>query len=415
MRRSLALATVVTLLATSVAAQRAPASSVDSRGALYSPAADVTISLLTAGVGSELWQLFGHSALWIHDDRTGRDTVFNWGAFDLQAPNFIPRFLKGLLFYRMAGDSIQRVLLDNLRWNRTVVVQELDLSDVQKESILGAVRLNARPENVVYRYDYFIDNCATKPRDILDRALGGQLRSGSDSSSGSTYRSHVMRLMHGDPLLALGAYVALGGRSDRPLTMWQETFLPQKLHDWIATRQVRDATGNLHALVKGERILVHAHRPPGPAHPPSFAGLWLAGAIVAGVFAWLGVTARTAGAARVGAAAASTIWAIASGLLGITLTLLWTSTDHHFAYANENILLFNPLWLVLAVTLPMTLLRGRTVQVTNYALLAVLALDGLALIAHLTGVSRQANLPIIGLALLPAAGLVFATRQARKT
>ena len=32
---------------------------------------------------------------------------------------------------------------------------------------------NARPENARYRYDYFTDNCATRVRDALDRALGG--------------------------------------------------------------------------------------------------------------------------------------------------------------------------------------------------------------------------------------------------
>jgi hypothetical protein len=409
MRPTLALATLATLLATPLSAQRAP----DPRGALYAPAGDVTISLLTAGVGSELWQLFGHSALWIHDNRGGRDTVFNWGAFDLRAPNFVSRFVSGLLLYRMAGDSIQHVVLENQRWNRTVTAQELDLSDAQKESVLSAIRLNARPENVVYRYDYFIDNCATKPRDILDRALGGQLRVGADSLTGRTYRSHTLRLMQADRLLTLGVNLVLGERSDRPITTWQETFLPQRLHDWVATRQVRDEVGNLHPLVKSERVLVASTRPPEPALPPSFAWLWIVGAIVAGLFAWLGLAARTTRAARVGAAVVFAVWATASGLLGTILTLLWTATDHRFAYANENILLFNPLWLVLAVTLPMMLLHGRVVRLTNGVLLAVFALGGLALVAHLSGVSRQANLSIIGLALLPAAGLVFATRLVR--
>src|SRR5262249_30103769 len=159
-------------------------------------------------------------------------------------------FVTGLLLYQMAGDSIQEVLDDSRRWNRTVTAQELDLSDAQKESILSAIRLNARPENVVYRYDYFLDNCATKPRDIIDRALGGQLRTESDSLSGRTYRSHTLRLMQADRLLSLGVNLVLGERTDRPITTWQETFLPQRLHDWIATRQVRDETGHVHPLVK---------------------------------------------------------------------------------------------------------------------------------------------------------------------
>src|SRR5262249_54583779 len=159
----------------------------------------------------------------------------------------------------------------------------------------------ARPENVVYRYDYFLDNCATKPRDILDRALGGQLRTGSDSLSGSTYRSHVVRLMHGDWLLALGANVALGERSDRPITKWQETFLPREVRGGVATRRVRDETGTVHPLVKRERVLLTANRPAEPQQPPSFVWLWIVGAFVAGVFALLGVAARASRGARVAA------------------------------------------------------------------------------------------------------------------
>ena len=128
------------------------------------------------------------------------------------------------------------------------------------------------------------------------------------------------------------------------------------------------------------------------------------GAIVAVAFARLGVAARTPGAARVGAATVFSIWSVASGLLGVILTLLWTVTDHRFAHPNENLLLFNPLWLVLAVTLPMTILRERAVWMTNRLLLIVFALGALALAAHLVGLSRQANLPIIGLGVAACGG-----------
>ena len=54
-------------------------------------------------------------------------------------------------------------------------------------------------------------------------------------------------------------------------------------------------------------------------------------------------------AARTIAAALIGLWSFAAGLLGIVLTLLWTVTDHIFAHGNENLLLFNPLWLALAM------------------------------------------------------------------
>ena len=45
------------------------------------------------GNGNEIWELFGHDALLIHDNVSGRDTVFNWGVFDFRQPNFIAHFL----------------------------------------------------------------------------------------------------------------------------------------------------------------------------------------------------------------------------------------------------------------------------------------------------------------------------------
>src|SRR4051794_30924911 len=53
MHRPLAIASIVVLLATSVEGQRASARASERGGALYAPAADVTISLLTVGVGSQ--------------------------------------------------------------------------------------------------------------------------------------------------------------------------------------------------------------------------------------------------------------------------------------------------------------------------------------------------------------------------
>src|SRR5436305_10742071 len=58
------------------------------RNPLHAPGSDVTVSLLTMGNGEEVWELFGHTAIWIHDHVTARDTVFNWGVFDRSQPNF---------------------------------------------------------------------------------------------------------------------------------------------------------------------------------------------------------------------------------------------------------------------------------------------------------------------------------------
>src|SRR5579884_91725 len=121
---------------------------------LHQSGKNVTISLLTMGDGDDVAAMFGHTAIWIHDDVTRRDTVFNWGEYDMRAPHFIVHFLHGLLLYQMGGQPLPDVLDYYRRWDRGVTQQELAMTAEQKDTLLALIRVNAEPQNIVYRYDY---------------------------------------------------------------------------------------------------------------------------------------------------------------------------------------------------------------------------------------------------------------------
>ena len=387
--------------ATALHAQTLPSD----RDALHAPGAEVKVYLLTMGTGPHVEQMFGHSSIWVQDTVTHRDTVINWGVFDASKPDFIPHFLQGLLLYSVGGNRMIDVLYNYRYWNRSVTSQELNLTATQKDTLLSIMRTNLQPENVNYRYDYFVDNCATRPRDILDRVLGGQLRIGADSMTNTSYRFHALRLMQENTPLSIGVDIGLGRPSDRPISKWQEMFLPQKLHDWVATRQVRDSTGTLRPLVLSDRVLFQSTRGPDAQTAPRFGWLWIVGLALAAVIFVLGRAARNSRGARLATSIVSSTWAAVCGIVGLLVTALWF-TDHRFAHANENTLLFQPLWLVLAFTLPMMISSGRAVRVTRPLLLICVALAGVALLIHLIGMSGQLNLPIVGLVLLPALALL---------
>jgi hypothetical protein len=411
MMRSLCRAVVKTmaislLAVTALRAQNA-AQVADVPDLLHVPGRNVTISLLTMGNGEEVWEMFGHTAIRIRDTTTGRDTAFNWGVFDRSQPYFIPHFLKGLMLYQMGGETMDRLLLEYRYFNRTVTSQELDLSDAQKDSLISIIRTNAQPENLQYRYDYFVDNCATRPRDILDRVLGGQLRVGANQLTPTSYRFHALRLMQSNLPLVTGVDIGLGEPSDRPITKWQEMFLPKQLHDWVATRQIRDETGALRPLVKSEQVLYQSTRPVEADAPPNLAPwLTLIGLALGAFFLWLGFR----GPSLAGAVAFAT-WSVICGLLGVLLTVLWVFTDHRFAYANENLLLFNPLWLVLAFLLPNYLRRDRAPRATRMFTFWLAGLSLLALVAHAVMVSHQTNFGEIGLGLPPVLAIAFVVAQ----
>lgn len=379
---------------------------------LHESPQNVTISLLTMGTGPEVWQMFGHSAIWIHDNVTRRDSVFNWGVFDSRQPYFIPRFLKGLMLYQMGGETIDEVLWEYRAQNRFVVSQELDLTTAQKDTILGIIRINGRPENLKYRYDYFRNNCSTRPRDILDRALGGQIRAQSQRVTDRTYRSEALRLMQLNPPLVTGVDIGLGEPSDHPITRWEDMFLPKELHDFVATLQVKDSTGATRPLVRSEVMLFRGTQAPEPASPPPMgAWLWSLGALIAIVIAAPIVAARSSRGARRTTAILACIWCVIAGLLGLILTALWAVTDHVFAHLNENLFVLSPFWLVLAVLIVRYLWSGRAASWTRGFALGLAAIAALELLAHVVGFSLQNNLPVVGLVLLPALAIAWASTR----
>lgn len=380
---------------------------------LHQTGRNVTVSLLTMGNGDQVWELFGHTAIWIHDNVSNRDTVFNWGVFDSHQPHFILHFLQGLMLYQMGGQTMDDLLYQYQYFNRSVVSQELDLAPQQKDSLLHLIQVNARPENLQYRYDYFVDNCSTRPRDLLDRVLGGALRAHSGQLTNASYRSETLRLMQGDKPLVVGVHIGLGEPSDRKITMWEEMFLPRRLHDVVATVQVHDSTGASRPLVRGERVLFKSTRGAEPEAPPNLAPWLLAlGLVLAALFVWLGLRARSPRrGARLTAAIVLSIWCAVAGVLGVLLTILWTLTDHVFAHRNENLLLFNPLWLVLAVLIAITMSSGQATRWTRLFALGLAGLAVIALLVHLATLSAQSNLAVIGLALPPALAIAWVSTR----
>jgi hypothetical protein len=385
--------------------------------ALHSPGREVTITLLTMGDGDRVWEMFGHTAIWIRNDLTGRDTVFNWGVFDNTQPRFILHFLRGLNLYQMGGDSMAGVMNYYRYFNRTVVAQELDLTTAQKDSLLQLIRVNAQPQNISYRYDYFRDNCATRPRDMLDQVLGGQLREHAIRIADHSYRWHALTHMQRNKLLVIGVDIGLGEPSDKPITKWEAMFLPAELHDVIATMDVRGSSGVSHSLVRSDRVWFQAMRPREPNGPPNLSLPLLAiGLVLASLCLFVGVRAVNGGMGiRLAAATLFAAWSLIAGLLGLVLTLLWSATDHTFAYRNENLLIFNPLWLVAVVMLPMTFLSGRAARATSILTLILAALCGAALVGHFVQFSSQANLAIIALALPPSLAIAVAAWQERRS
>lgn len=302
-------------------------------------AAAPRIGVVTMEPGGIFFERFGHNALLVQDDAAGTATSYNFGYFDMDEPDFFGNFVRGHMKYWLVALPLDDDLARYAQTGRGVGVQWLDLTPQAATALAAALAENARPENAQYRYDYYTSNCSTKVRDAIDQALGGALQPQlSGRSQGNTYRSESVRLASPAPWMAVGFHLGLGGYADRPLSRWDESFIPMRLRD--ALREVKLADGR--PLVASEQVLLPHRVAPAPAEAPRpRMGALIAGLLLAGLALW---AARRA--PRALAAGALLFWALA-GTAGTVMALIWLATEHVAGHGNQNLLLLSPLCLFL--------------------------------------------------------------------
>jgi hypothetical protein len=330
----------------------------------------------------------------VADPDTGETISYNFGFFDPTEPDFVSRFVRGDMRYRLAAVPYADDLVLYREEGRGVSVLWLDLDATQAREVATALAENARPENAFYRYDYFRDNCSTRVRDAIDHALAGGLQKQViGRSQGLSWRDEALRLASPAPWMWLGFDIGLGPAADQPMTMWEQAFVPRRLADILG--EARNSAGS--PLVREhEQILPHRIAPEPDAHALRWWlwGLW--GIAIAIVVAWMGQ--RRVGSRMLGASLLL-FWPIA-GFIGALLLFLWLGTAHAMASANHNLFLLNPLaWLALPGAWRM--LRGRApgrwaARITQ--LIALFAVAGL--LVRWVSAHPQANLHWIAL-LLP--------------
>jgi Domain of unknown function (DUF4105) len=368
---------------------------------------ELTVYLMTMGPGKRVWERFGHNAIWIHDPARGTDQAYNYGLFDFGQHNFLLRFIQGRMWYWMQGFPAQSYVELYRKANRSVWVQELNIPPQARRQLQQFLEWNERPENRFYHYDYYLDNCSTRVRDALDRALGGRIRQlTTNVGTGHTYRFHTQRLTSNDPPIYTGLLLALGHPVDRPISAWEEMFLPLAVREHLRNVTVIDSSGVERPLIKAERTLVESTEPTPPNSPPRWIPAYLLiGVLVGGGSLALSRAAPTHRVARVGFGFLAGGWAFISGILGILLLGLWGLTDHAAAYRNENVLQFTPLALPLVWLIPGIVKRTRTGRWALRLAVAVAGFSILGLILKAVPGFGQVNAQIIALALPAHVGL----------
>lgn len=295
------------------------------------------ISLLTCSAGNELYSQFGHSALRLYYPSADIDIVFNFGTFDFSTPNFYYKFVKGKLEYLLDISTTSQFIYEYEYFEREVYEQELNLTPDQKQKIIARLDYLYKPENRSYLYSFLYKNCTTVLRDIIlevveiDGDILEEAFPETDRDLLDEYTSGWVRF---------GINLILGSSLDRQIDFCQSMFLPENLMSGLSLLTVSGEP-----LVSDEKLISKAVSQ-SPAR--SFISILISPTMVFAVIFLIGIIFLLK---------YNKIWRVYRrvifwfcGLAGVVLLSCILITEHVELYKNYNLLLFNPLWILLAIT-----------------------------------------------------------------
>lgn len=321
----------------------------------------IQISLLTCSPGKEVWAQYGHTAIRYYDKESREDLAINYGIFSLDQTYFIPRFVLGMTDYRMGVQPMDMFLAQYSYEGRGVIEQVLNLSAEDKEVIYKALQENMKPENVVYRYNYFFDNCTTRARDMLVNHLHGKVVY-PPAEEDATFRSMIHKWNNKYEWTQFGEDLLLGVNADRKTTKSEQQFLPENLRS-----DFDKARYNGKPLVKETNVLLDAEtevvEPVFPLSPLSIALIFAVISLVMMLFSYRRQQVYWA-------------WDLAlmltSGLMGIIFFIMIFS-QHPCVSLNFILLFFNPLPLFFLYS---TIKKKKVIWWKIWGVLIILGLFG---------------------------------------
>ena len=137
------------------------------------------------------------------------DRLYNFGVFDFETANFYLKFAHGDLLYQLAVSQGEEEIRAVGAYGQGVTELPLNLSPGQRQSLFEALEVNLLPENRFYRYDFILDNCSTRPRDVIERVTGSPVV--LPARGKANLQGDVGSLLHSDALGRTWGLAADGG------------------------------------------------------------------------------------------------------------------------------------------------------------------------------------------------------------
>jgi hypothetical protein len=325
--------------------------------------------LHTVDLGSHIHEKYGHTQLRVLNRKTGRDVSYTWGLFDFHDPDFALNFYRGIMRYQVGVFRNSTAHVIYKMEGRTVWEDLLRFTPEQKQRALRLLDEQMLPGNQFYAYQYFFDNCSTRPRDLIDRILRGKVRETyAGRKSSRSFRQIVRNWQATTFMTSLGLEVTMNSRLDRLMTQWEEMFLPKSLRLYLGAlssdlEQGQKAGSEPLPLLKPVATYYEAPTPRasylrddlfvwGVLGIPLLFVIWTLGAF--GTTSSKTQQVRGQGQRVFGVTLF--IVAISSGLMGLLMAVSWGYSHHLDLHHNANLLIFWPIDFVF-VPLSVALMR----------------------------------------------------------
>ena len=369
----------------------------------------IQISLLTCSPGAEIYSLFGHTALRYENFTQGIDIVFNYGLFSFNAPNFILRFALGETDYQLGISNYKEFMAEYSYFERSVWQQTLNLRQKEKEHLIQLLEENYRPENRMYRYNFFYDNCATRPRDQIEKAINGTLQYADNMTSidtGKSFRDIIHQYTKRHEWAQFGIDFCIGSKADKSITRREMMFAPFYVKDFLSSSYIIDKKGTKRPLILAERKILDFNK------EERESKALIITPIRASLLLFILITSITI----YGIKHKKIYWGIdlvlflTAGLTGCILCFLVLFSQHPDVSPNYLLLLFHPLHLFL---LPWIITALRRKQRNWYFILNSIVLTFFMLLWW--AIPQRIDLAILPLALClwvrTANGIILTTKK----
>ena len=289
----------------------------------------IRVSLLTCTPGDEVYSTFGHSALRIVDSSSVTDIVFNYGTFNFDDPGFYTKFIRGKLLYYVSTDRFEDFKNEYETTNRGITEQVLNFNAAEKIAIEQFLYHNLKEENKFYLYDFFLDNCTTRLRDIIVQHKTNYPPLKPVIPKGTRFRQAIHEYLdkNGKDWSKLAIDLLLGAPTDAVMTTAQTQFLPDIL------MKALDSSNHQNELIISSKQLYPfiANNNKQPFHTPLLVFSFLLISIVL-----LSLSANKKAIAFINSF--DGLLFFITGALGLLFIFMWTFSDHSMVKNNYNLI-----------------------------------------------------------------------------